>query len=135
MNTKSRSLVLVNYFHSTPNRSQACADNSAPLLSMMKTCHQAAGDRWPNFIAVDYYQVTNLRLQFIFRLYKIVHLIDDHDIVLQRSDGGGAPQAVDEANGHLTCGCDSIAYCKVRFPPLRFYYCRILGNVDVCKND
>lgn len=57
MNTKSRSLVLVNYFHSAPNRSQACADNSAPLLDMMKTCHEAAGNRWANFIAVDYYQV------------------------------------------------------------------------------
>lgn len=57
MNTKSRSLVLVNYFHSAPNRSQACADNSAPLLAMMKTCHDASGNRWPNFIAVDYYQV------------------------------------------------------------------------------
>lgn len=60
MNTKSRSLVLQNFFHSTPNRSEACADNSAPLLNMMKTCYDAAGKRWPNFIAVDYYQVGRL---------------------------------------------------------------------------
>jgi hypothetical protein len=57
MNTKTISLVLQNYFPDNPNITEACADNSAPLISMTKTCYEADGKRWPNFIAVDYYQV------------------------------------------------------------------------------
>lgn len=57
MNTKTRSLVLMNYFPDAPDLAQACKQNSAPLISMMNTCHEAAGNRWPNFITVDFYKV------------------------------------------------------------------------------
>lgn len=65
MNTKSRSLVLQNYFPTDPNITVACSDNSAPLISMIKTCHKAAGERWPNFIAVDFYQVLHCCILYV----------------------------------------------------------------------
>uniref|UniRef100_A0A0A9CTJ9 PI-PLC X domain-containing protein n=1 Tax=Arundo donax TaxID=35708 RepID=A0A0A9CTJ9_ARUDO len=85
MDSKSQSLVLMNFFPTDPSQTGACMNNSAPLVSMLKTCHDVSGNRWPNYIAVDFYM---------------------------RSDGGGAPLATDVANGHLVCGCDNIAYCK-----------------------
>ena len=57
MNTKSRSLTLFNHFPDRPDVTQACKHNSAPLINVVNTCYIAAGNRWPNFIAVDFYKV------------------------------------------------------------------------------
>ncbi|KQJ82641.1 hypothetical protein BRADI_5g10177v3 [Brachypodium distachyon] len=57
MSDLSRSLVLVNYFRDLPNFPEACKDNSAQLLAMLDACHAAAGNRWANFVAVDFYKV------------------------------------------------------------------------------
>lgn len=70
MNTTSRSLVLMNYFPDTPDFTQACKENSAPLINMMNTCHDLDHKRWPNFIAVDFYKVFT-----IFSKYTLVMLV------------------------------------------------------------
>ncbi|KAL8554527.1 hypothetical protein ACS0TY_002641 [Phlomoides rotata] len=85
MNVTSRSLVLMNYFPDNADLATACKHNSVPLSSMLDTCYEASGKRWPNFIAVDFYK---------------------------RNDGGGAPEVVDTANGQLVCGCKTISSCK-----------------------
>lgn len=57
LDDKTKSLVLVNYFRTTPFKPITCEDNSGGLINMLKTCYGAAGNRWANFIAVDYYKV------------------------------------------------------------------------------
>ncbi|GAV87406.1 hypothetical protein CFOL_v3_30832 [Cephalotus follicularis] len=81
---KSKSLVLVNYFSTIPMKETTCVHNSGDLIDMLKTCYGAAGNRWANFVAVNYYK---------------------------RSEGGGSFQAVDTLNGMLLCGCDDIHAC------------------------
>lgn len=54
---RTRSLVLVNYFHTIPLRLTACMEHSLGLLDVLGTCYTAAGNRWANFLAVDYYKV------------------------------------------------------------------------------
>ncbi|KAJ4849036.1 hypothetical protein Tsubulata_038065 [Turnera subulata] len=80
----SKSLVLVNYFRSIPVKELSCLDNSGNLINMLQTCHGAAGNRWANFVAVDYYK---------------------------RSEGGGSFQALDTLNGELLCGCNDVHAC------------------------
>ncbi|KAJ8637362.1 hypothetical protein MRB53_011629 [Persea americana] len=80
---KSKSLVLVNYFEKIPYPEDSCMHHSGGLINMLHTCYGAAGDRWANFVAVDYYK---------------------------RSEG--VPfQAVNTLNGKLLCGCDDVHAC------------------------
>ncbi|KAK9700252.1 hypothetical protein RND81_08G227000 [Saponaria officinalis] len=84
LNDKSKSLVLVNYIRSVPLKQFSCVDNSDNLMHMLSTCHDAAANRWPNFVAVDFYK---------------------------RSEGGGAFAALDMLNGELLCGRDDLHIC------------------------
>ncbi|KAK2636024.1 hypothetical protein Ddye_030816 [Dipteronia dyeriana] len=84
LNDRTKSLVFVNHFGSVPFKKTTCVDNSEELISMLDTCYGAAGNRWANFVAVNYYK---------------------------RSDGGGAFEGVDKMNGELLCGCDDVHRC------------------------
>ncbi|KAJ1697573.1 hypothetical protein LUZ63_006085 [Rhynchospora breviuscula] len=86
LNDKTKSLVLVNYFPTVPVKLTSCLQNSMALTDMLNTCYNAAGRRWANFLAVNYYK---------------------------RSDGGGALEATDLLNGRLLCGCDDVHSCSV----------------------
>ena len=57
MNDHTKSLVLVNHFKTIPVRLTACEHNSEELTQMLETCYAAAGNRWANFVAVDFYKV------------------------------------------------------------------------------
>jgi hypothetical protein len=57
LNDKTKSLVLMNYFPSVPVKLTACLQHSNSLTGMVNTCYAAAGNRWANFLAVDYYKV------------------------------------------------------------------------------
>ncbi|XP_021739412.1 PI-PLC X domain-containing protein At5g67130-like isoform X1 [Chenopodium quinoa] len=85
LDATTKSLVLVNFFRSVPLRDLSCVDNSANLIKILHTCHDVAGNRWANFVAVDYYK---------------------------RSEGGGAFDALDMLNGELLCGSDNVHACK-----------------------
>ncbi|XP_010238023.1 PI-PLC X domain-containing protein At5g67130 isoform X1 [Brachypodium distachyon] len=81
---KTKSLVLMNYFPSVPLKLTACLQHSKGLTDMVNTCYSASGNRWANFLAVDYYK---------------------------RSEGGGVFQDMDLLNGKLLCGCQDVQAC------------------------
>ncbi|GAY44240.1 MAP3K-like protein kinase [Citrus sinensis] len=56
LNDKTKSLVLVNHFPSIPLKLRSSRDNSKGLIDMVQTCYGAAGNRWANFVAVDFYR-------------------------------------------------------------------------------
>lgn len=54
---RTRSLVLVNYFRTVALPWTASTEHSHGLVDVLKICHIAAGNRWANFLAVDFYKV------------------------------------------------------------------------------
>ncbi|OIW04704.1 hypothetical protein TanjilG_06146 [Lupinus angustifolius] len=86
LNDKRKSLVLVNHFKTVPVKAFTAKDNSKNLIDMLSTCYGAAGNRWANFVAVDFYK---------------------------KCQGGGAFEATDKLNWRLMCGCDDLHACAV----------------------
>ncbi|KAF7827955.1 PI-PLC X domain-containing protein [Senna tora] len=56
LNDRTKSLVLVNHFRTIPIKQASCLDNSQDLINMLYTCFGEAGNRWANFVAVDFYK-------------------------------------------------------------------------------
>jgi len=56
LNSRSASLFMQNYFPTMPVQNEACKENSG-LLHIARACYAAAGNRIPNFIAVNFYMV------------------------------------------------------------------------------
>jgi len=88
LNSRSASLFMQNYFPTMPVQNEACKENSG-LPQMIQACYAAAGNRIPNFIAVNFYM---------------------------RSNGGGVFDVQDRINGLTLCGCNTIAACQVGAP-------------------
>ncbi|KAK8717477.1 hypothetical protein V6N13_044745 [Hibiscus sabdariffa] len=85
LTSKSASLILMNFYTSLPSGDVVCKEHSSSLVSMIRTCYRAAGNRMPNFLAVDFYR---------------------------RSGGGGAFYGTDVMNGQTLCGCNTITACQ-----------------------
>lgn len=80
MSDMSRSLIVQNYFPSNPNPINACKHNSDGLFKMLSTCYAASGNRWSNYIAVDFYKVNDANWDhgypILIRIKKIIFEIN-----------------------------------------------------------
>ncbi|KAL2651818.1 hypothetical protein R1flu_019946 [Riccia fluitans] len=90
LNNTGNTLILQNYFHTDASESTVCSEHSQNLMDQLDTCFAASGNRWANFIQVDFYK---------------------------RSTGGGVFQALDKLNGQLQCGCNNPVSCQTQTAP------------------
>ncbi|ERN17957.1 PI-PLC X domain-containing protein At5g67130 [Amborella trichopoda] len=89
LNSRTETLFVQNYFPTIPNQSEACKEHSTSLIDMVNACYRAAGNRMPNFLAVNFYM---------------------------RSDGGGVFDTIDRMNGRSLCGCTTVTACQAGAP-------------------
>lgn len=59
LNSRYASLFLQNYFPTIPVENEACKENSVGLAQMVDACYKAAGNQMPNFLAVNFYMVSD----------------------------------------------------------------------------
>ena len=92
--------------------------HSKSLTDMLNMCYGAAGNRWANFIAVDYHKVTvklvllkycpafSVLLLYNNQVYivEIIHWYFWTELI-QRNDGGGVFQGTYLLNGRVLCRC------------------------------
>ena len=92
--------------------------HSKSLTDMVNMCYGATGNRWANFIAVDYHKV-NVKLVLlkycpafsVLLLYnnqvyiiELIHWYFSAELI-QRNDGGGVFQGTYLLNGRVLCRC------------------------------
>ncbi len=62
MSDTTRALIVQNFFPNNPNPIDVCVDNSDALWNELSSCYSASGNRWSNFLAVDFYKVIIIHL-------------------------------------------------------------------------
>jgi len=62
MSDTTKALIVQNFFPNNPNPIEVCVDNSDALWNELSSCYSASGNRWSNFLAVDFYKVIIIHL-------------------------------------------------------------------------